>query len=98
MQITFPNVRDGLKNVTTAGTAERLVAARTAAYALTIQAKFSNTDVICVGDSTVVAANTGQRGIPLQPGMSITLNVEDLYQVWIDAAVNGEGVTFIYQF
>lgn len=97
-QITFPNVRDGNKSVTTAGVAVPLAANRTGSYSVTVMANLTNTDYVCVGDSTVVAAVSGRRGIPLSAGMSITLPIEDISKLWLDSVVNGEGVTFIYLF
>lgn len=61
-------------------------------------ALLENTDCVVIGDSTVVAAAGTRRGIPLMAGASITLDVEDLYPIWIDTVVSGEGVSFLYQF
>lgn len=98
MNQTFPNIRDGRKVVTAAGTAERLVSTNTPCRKVTIMAEIDNGDYIVVGDSTVVAALGTRRGIPLSAGSSITLDIEDLYAVFIDAVVSGEGVTFMYHF
>lgn len=94
----FPNVRDGRKEVTTAGTAVPLTATRTTAYKVTIMAELDNTDYVVVGDSTVVAALATRRGIPLSAGASITLEVSNLADIYIDAVVSTEGVTYLYQF
>jgi hypothetical protein len=96
--LILPNIKDGRKTVTTAGTAERLVSSSTKARKVTIMAELDNTDYVCVGGSTVVAALGTRRGIPLSAGSSVTLDVENLYDIYVDAAVNGEGVTFLYQF
>lgn len=98
MNQTFPNIRDGRKVVTTAGTAERLVSTNTPCKKVTIMAELDNTDYVVIGNSTVVAALATRRGIPLSAGSSITLDVEDLYTIYVDAAVSGEGVTYIYHF
>lgn len=95
---TFPNIRDGRKVVAAAGTAERLVAANTPCRKVTIMAEIDNTDYVVIGDSTVVAALATRRGIPLSAGTSITLDIEDLYAVFVDAVVSTEGVTFMYHF
>jgi radical SAM superfamily enzyme YgiQ (UPF0313 family) len=94
----FPNMRDGRKVVAAAGTPERLVAANTTARKVTIMAEIDNSDYVVVGGSTVVASLSTRRGIPLTAGMSITLDINDLYEVWLDAVVSGEGVSYIYQF
>ena len=94
----FPNVRNGRKEVTTAGTAERLVSTNTPCRKLTIMAELDNSDYVVVGGSGVVAALATRQGIPLSAGTSITLDVYDLYEVWVDSVVSTEGVTFLYQF
>lgn len=94
----LPNIRDGRKVVAAAGTAERLVSASTPAKRVTITALYGNTDMVVIGNSTVVAAAGTRRGIPLPGGASITLDTSDLYEIYLDAVVNGEGVSFIYQF
>ena len=85
---------DGVKDVSTAGTAERLVAASTSCKWVIIVAKCGNTGKVYVGASTVDAGN--ERGAPLDPGDSIRLDVEDLHEVWLDVENNGDGVSFIY--
>lgn len=95
---SLPNVRDGRKTVTTPGTAEALVSSNTICRKVTIMAELDNTDYVVVGDSTVVAALGTRRGIPLSAGMSITLEVQDLITLYIDAVIATEGVTYLYQF
>jgi|CXWL01.1.fsa_nt_gi hypothetical protein len=92
------NTRDGRKVVATAGTAERLVAVNTPCGKVTIIAETNNTGKVAIGDSTVIATVLTRKGMPLSPGASIDLEIEDLYQIWIDAEVSGDGVTFIYHF
>lgn len=95
---TLPNVRDGRQVVTTAGTAVQLSATSIRCKKLTIMALIANTGYVVVGASTVIASASTRRGIPLSAGSSITLDVDDLDNVWIDSEVNGEGVSYIYQF
>lgn len=93
----YPNKRDGRKVVTTAGTAVAL-STGTPCKRVTIMAEVANTDYVVVGGSTVVAALSTRRGIALSGGMSVTLYADDLKDVYIDAVVSGEGVTFLYEF
>lgn len=95
---SYPNIRDGRKTVTSAGTAERLVSSNTPCKLVTITALIANTNEVVLGNSTVVASAGTRRGIPLFAGQSVTLYVEDLYALYIDAVTNGEGVSYIYQF
>lgn len=88
-------VGDGRKTVASTGTAEAL-STTTAIKEVTITAETDNTDIVVVGGSTVVAALATRRGTPLYPGDSVTLTADDLAEVYVDALVNGEGVTFNY--
>lgn len=87
---------DNRKTVTSAATAEALVASSTACNYVIITAETDNTGVIVVGGPTVVAALATRRGIPLNASDSITLKTDDLANVYIDSTVNGDGVTFLY--
>lgn len=91
-------VGDGRTVVTTAGTRVQLAAqgglSRVGAVAITAFA--ANTGVIVVGGSTVVAATGTRRGTPLAAGASMTIETDDLSDIWLDATVNGEGVTYTY--
>jgi len=96
-------IRDGLKAITAAGTAERLVAADTLAAWLLIQGNAGNTGEVVVGGSTVVAAEGTRRGILLHP---VATSVEmlpvfipgpiNLYDVWVDSTENGDLCHYIY--
>lgn len=88
------------KTVTAAGTNERLKPAgkidEITCYSVTIKALSTNTGKIYIGDETVSSAN----GFDLDPRDSLDLRSDrariDLSEIYIDAAVNGEGVRFIY--
>lgn len=90
-------IADGRKVVTTAGTRERLVGASTLAKYVVITAATDNTGVIVVGGATVVAALATRRGSPLNAGDPMTLDADDLINVWLDSTVSGDGVTFTYE-
>lgn len=88
-------VGDNRKVVATPGTAVAL-AASTAIKEVTVTAELDNTDVVVAGGSTVVAAPATRRGTPLYAGDSTTIATDDLAEVFIDAIVATEGVTFTY--
>jgi len=88
-------IGDGRKVVTTAATRVTLASSTTAKVVI-ITAETDNTDYIVVGGSTVVAALATRKGTPLNPGDSVTLEVDDLADVYLDAMVSGEGCTFTY--
>ena len=92
------SIGDGRKVVAAPGTAETLVSASTPAKVVIITAETDNTDIICVGGSTVVEADATRRGTPLYAGESVTLFVDDLIDVYLDCAVAGEGVTYTYMY
>jgi hypothetical protein len=92
-------ITNGLKNVTTGGTAVQLAASSTLATWVTVQAKSTNTGTICVGGSTVLASTrsgtclTAGQAAPMYAVQAVPY---DLSLIWIDATVNGEGVAFTY--
>lgn len=88
-------VGDNRQVVATPGTAVAL-AASTAIKEVTVTGELTNTDLVCVGGSTVVAALATQRGTPLYPGDSFTIKSDDLAEVFIDAIDATDGVVFTY--
>ena len=95
------DVGQGEKTVTAAGTREPLFAGRTEeikVLSVTIKALSTNTGKVYIGDHTVASTN----GFDLDPRDSLDLSTDradraiDLSKIFVDAAVNGEGVRFIY--
>ncbi len=86
------SIFDGAKAVTTAGTEVCLVATSTPCLAVTIQALRANTGIIYVGGTTIAA----NRGISLSAGESWSVAINDLIDIWIDASVSLDGVSFVY--
>lgn len=62
-----------------------------------IKAMFANTGTIRVADSSAKALNTTTGGFGLRSNESVTLQVENVNNVWLDATVSGEGVEVIYE-
>lgn len=93
----MPNISDGSRDVTTAGTRVALATARTMACTVTVEAKVANTGAVFVGGNTIASG----RGVRLLAGDSYTFpahpqNIYNLQDIYVDAAVNAEGVTFVY--
>lgn len=86
----------GVKTVTAAGADERLVSAITWAKWVTIQAQTDNTGIIAVGGSGVDATVATGTGIALTAGSMTTIPCEDLYDIYVDATVSGDGVRYTY--
>lgn len=96
MEVSYPNIGVGRKEVTAGGTAECLVATNTPCRKVIITAETNNTNPVVVGDANVVAALATRKGTPLAAGVSVTLYVEDLSSIYVDAVTDTEGVTFTY--
>ena len=90
-------VADGIKAVTTAGTAVRLSATSVPCRRVFIQALATNTKAIAIGASTVVAAEATARGASIFPTQGDWFNVDNLNLLYIDSQVNGEGVNYLVE-
>lgn len=98
-------LRDGVTQVTTAGTRVRLAEATgaspaTGAVTIAVQALGTNTGAVVVGAVTCVAAagtqgSATQRGIRLAANDSITFDATGLGAVYVDALNNGDGVSWV---
>ena len=85
----------GNKTVTTAGTRVQLSVASVPCKKLIIQSMSSNTGNTYVGDVTV----SSTVGIIMYPGgaSNFVLTPSNLNLIYIDSAVNGEGVQYYYE-
>ena len=84
----------GQKTVTTAGTAVPLGTVQVSS-ALAVKALDTNTGVIAVGNDGTKDVTTS-NGLRLLPGeMTIFAYVSNLATIYIDSAVNGEGVSWL---
>ena len=84
-------VYHGKTTVTTAGTEVTLASSQAIKSGVTIKALSGNTGLIFVGANPV----TSTTGLELNAKESVFLEVANLTTVYIDSAVNGEGVTYI---
>lgn len=85
------NIGHGEATVTTAG--NRVQLPDVACSEVTITAKRGNTGYIYAGGAAVSSTSYGKE---LDATESLTLRVANLDQIWLDASVNGEGVTYLY--
>jgi hypothetical protein len=90
-------VGTGIQSVGTAGTAEQLSPVSIPCKRVFVQALESNTAAVTVGDSHVVAALAGRRGMTLYPTQGEWFNVNNLNLLYVDVMVNGEGVHFFWE-
>ena len=86
----------GVKVVATAGAHLALVTTSTPAEIVIIQAQTDNTSGGAIGGDAVDATVATGKGILLYAGDSITLEIDDLADVYVDALVSGEGVRYTY--
>ena len=87
------------KNITTAGTAERLTSSNMYLpddVPLIIVAKPANTGYIYIGFDQASAEGTS-RFDGLSAGLAISLRISNAYDVWINSSVDGEGVSFLFE-
>ena len=90
------------KEVATAGTREALSSTNLFVRKLIIQALSDNTNLVTVGDATVVGATATRIGIALDTDATvrqsdvIVLHDVDLMDVYVDAITNGDGVSYLY--
>ena len=90
----------GAKTVTTAGTAEALVASSTLATWVRITSKSGNTNPVYVGDSNVDNTTSPQMALASALDYVVLSPTEgfdiDLAEIYVDVTTNGEGVDFLY--
>jgi hypothetical protein len=77
----------GRKTVATVGEPERL-------STVPLQVLDANTDRVHVGCENVRAGTDMESGWPLSAKESVTFTNVDLMDIWLDAAVAGEGVSW----
>ena len=91
--------------VTTAGTAVQLAqtsegSSGTTPKTVFVQALSTNEEPVVLGDKNVKAksgthASPEQRGIELKPSQSLSLDLVDATQIWVDSRKNGDGVAVL---
>jgi len=82
-------VYDGNKTVTTAGTRVALAASQALTKGVRVRAKDANSGLIYIGGASV--SSSSDRLSPAEPTW---MDVNNLANVYIDAAVSGDGVTY----
>jgi hypothetical protein len=85
---------NGRKVVTTAGTRVRITTTPTSIVSICVTALSTNTGIIVLGGNTVVAAAGTRAGTPLQANESVTYNLGDLAEIYLDSTVDGEGISY----
>lgn len=90
-------ITSGRTVVTTSGSSVQLTTASTTCFRVDVVADLGNTDAIVIGGSTVVAALGSQVGTAILPGNTpVSILIDDLSKLYIDAIVSGEALCFNY--
>jgi len=90
-------IESGRKAVSTAGVAEKIIAASTHCFMVLISADLGNTGPVVVGNADVVAAAGSQKGVVLTPGNPpVMFLVRDVSSIYADSQNDGDAVCFVY--
>ena len=87
------NIGTGRQVVIISGTPVQLASSQVIG-GIIIVAELDNTGIICIGDSNVIADAATRRGVPLDAGDAVILNIDDISKIWIDSTINNDGVTY----
>lgn len=91
--VNTKSIKTFQKNVTTSGTPVQLTAfAVPDGVVVVIKAKSANTGTITVGGSSADALNSGTAHFKLTNNQSLSLQVANTENIWIDSTVSSEGV------
>ncbi len=91
---SITGITSGSKAVTMAGTAVKLVASSTPCKRVDIQGLYTNTSYVAVGGADVNATPATQKGLALSAGGMYSIACDDAFDLYVDSAVNGEGVAY----
>ena len=92
---TAENLVSGHKTVTTAGTAVLLLPSGTATATIIVKALATNTDKVYLGNVSDDVSSS--NGLVLSAGEGVAIDIDNSKTaLYLDSAVNGEGVSYIY--
>jgi len=92
------SITTGQRDVPAAGTAEQLPSVTIPeGFQLTIIAKPANTGTIYFGNSKANAESATARFDGLSAGLAVSLEITNANLVWVNASVNGEGISYIVE-
>lgn len=90
--VTIPTaIYSGQNTVASAGTAEAIGSSQAILSGVTVKALAGNAGVVYVGNSGVDSTN----GLELSPGEQVFIEVANVATVYVDAATNDDGVSWI---
>lgn len=85
--------------VEAAGAVVKLVASKSVpdGISVSVKAKNANTGIIHIGYSSETALNTAGGSFALDNNETLSLQVSNIDQIWLDSTVSGEGVEVVYE-
>lgn len=89
------NPINGRRVVEAVGIRASLADTSTQVSRVDIQAMANNTGTIYVGGANTSAESGFENGLGLEAGETVNFQNCDLHEIYIDATVAGEGVTFL---
>lgn len=97
--ITLLSRNDVTTETAAAAGTVKIVAPKTVpdGVSVVIKSKNANAGIIHVGYSSATALNTAGASFSLDNNESISLQVENINNIWLDATINGESVEVIYE-
>lgn len=90
-------INGGTKTAAAAGTPEQITSTSRLIRRVWIQALGTNTSTIVIGGKDVDETPASRNGLALFATQGQWFDVSDLSLIWIDVAVNGEGVHYLYE-
>ncbi len=83
--------------VASAGIRVQLSATSVSIFRIDVSADIGNTNVVVIGDSSIVATSGSQKGTVLFAGNpSITIYIDNLNKLYVDAITGGDAITYTY--
>lgn len=86
------------KNVAVSGTPEQLQTQTVQdGFQVVVKAKTTNTDLVYVGASALIANKASGTNFTLSAGSGVGIACDNVNDIWIDVAVSGEGVEWLVE-
>ena len=93
----YGKIVTGTTTVTSSGTAVRVTTTSTPIGGVWVGGDIGNSNVVVVGDSSVVGTSGSQQGLIIGPAeSSVFLPINNLDLLYVDAAASGDELTWLY--
>lgn len=93
----YGKIVTGSTTVTTSGTAVRVTTTSTPIAGVWVAGDIGNSNIVVVGDSSVVGTESSQQGLVIGPAeSSVFLPINNLNLLYVDAVSNGDRLVWLY--